>query len=235
MANLSAIGRGDTALLAHDLYADDGATREIALDPRKTPQQNAARYYKEHTKLKNAQGHLTELIAQGEREQEYLRSVMEAIRRADGERGIEELRRELSDAGYMRQRRKAKPGTRAESSPMSFLSDSGMEILVGRNNAQNDRLTHRVAARGDIWLHAREVPGAHVIVRTGGAAPDKPTLERAAALAAWHSGARDEPVALVDYCPARYVKRQPGGRPGMVIYNNFQTMAVKPEEAREEA
>ncbi|MDR1588684.1 MAG: NFACT family protein [Oscillospiraceae bacterium] len=230
MANIWRIGRGDTLLRAPNLYADDGAECEIELDPRKTPQQNAARYYKEYAKMKNAEKHLSGQIVEGEREIEYLQSVLEEISKAGGESDIAEIRRELAGAGYLRTRGPSKGEKRAKSAPMSFTSAAGTRILVGRNNTQNDELTHRVAARFDIWMHARKTPGSHVIVRTNGAEPDDRTLRQAAALAAWYSGARGAVRVPVDYCPARNVKRQPGGRPGMVFYTGFETIFADQEK-----
>jgi predicted ribosome quality control (RQC) complex YloA/Tae2 family protein len=227
MANIHGMKRGDTLLRAADLYAEDGSERVIELDPLKTPQQNAAAYYKEYTKLKNARRHLDEQIRIGEQELEYLLSVREEISRADGERGLEEIRGELADAGYLRGHRPPKRGgRRAESKPLHFTAPSGAEILVGRNNAQNDELTHRVAARTDIWLHARGVPGSHVIIRANGAPPDSATVEFAASLAARYSQACGARRAAVDHCQARFVKRRPGGRPGMVFYTDFETVVV---------
>ncbi|MDR1299784.1 MAG: NFACT family protein [Oscillospiraceae bacterium] len=226
MANIHGIKRGDTLLRALDLYAEDGSDCAIELDPLKTPQQNAAAYYKEYTKLKNARIHLDGQIRLGEQELEYLLSVKEEISMADGERGLEEIRGELADAGYLRGRRPPKRNGRAASKPLVFTAPSGAEILVGRNNAQNDELTHRVAARSDIWLHARGVPGSHVIIRANGAPPDSATVQFAASLAARYSQARGSLRAAVDYCQARAVKRRPGGRPGMVTYTDFETVTV---------
>jgi predicted ribosome quality control (RQC) complex YloA/Tae2 family protein len=109
---------------------------------------------------------------------------------------------------------------------MAFTAPSGATVLVGRNNAQNDELTHRVAARSDIWLHARGVPGSHVIIKAGGTPPDSATLEFAASLAARYSQAGGNRRAAVDYCQARSVKRRPGGRPGMVYYTDYETVTV---------
>jgi predicted ribosome quality control (RQC) complex YloA/Tae2 family protein len=230
MANIHAIKRGDALLRSTNLYAEDGAQCEIALDPLKTPQQNAAKYYKEYTKMKNAEKHLAEQILSGEREVEYLQSVLEEISLAEGESGIAEIRQELTDTGYIKARRQGRADKRVRSAPMQFISASGARILVGRNNAQNDELTHRTAARFDTWLHAQKVPGSHVVVKTNGTPPDDVTLKQAAALAAWYSGSRNATRAAVDFCPARNVKRQPGNRPGMVFYTGFETIIADQEK-----
>jgi predicted ribosome quality control (RQC) complex YloA/Tae2 family protein len=233
MANIRSIRRGDTLLRTADIYSHEGAECEIELDPRKSPQQNAAAYYKEYTKKKNAEKYLSEQILAGETEIEYLGSVLEEIGRAVGSEDLEEIRAELSDAGYMRarggERARGRAGKRVKSVPLSFVSETGFEILVGKNNTQNDELTHRAAARSDIWMHARGAPGSHVIIRTSGAEPDGTTLAQAAALAAWYSGARGARRAAVDYCRAGNVRRMPGGRPGMVTYTNFETIQASQE------
>jgi predicted ribosome quality control (RQC) complex YloA/Tae2 family protein len=228
MANLSNIRRGDRVLRAPDLYAQNGAECEIELDPLKTPQQNAAKFYKEYAKLKKAEQHLSGRILSGERETEYLESVLEEISKAGSESDLDEIRHELADAGYIKIRRRAGDARRAISSPLSFTSATGARILVGRNNTQNDELTHKTAARFDVWLHARNVPGSHVIVQTNGAEPDDITLRQAAALAVWYSGARGAVRAAVDYCRVRNVKRRPGGGPGMALYTDFETIYAEP-------
>ncbi|MDR2357627.1 MAG: NFACT family protein [Oscillospiraceae bacterium] len=230
MANIRNVRRGDTLLRAPNLYAEDGAECEIELDPLKTPQQNAARYYKEYTRRKNAEDHMAGQILAGEREIEYLQSVLEEISKAGGESDLSEIREELANSGYLKAKKGARAAKRARSAPMSFTSASGVRILVGRNNTQNDELTHRAAARFDIWMHAQKTPGSHVIVKTDGARPDDVTLRQAAALAAWYSGARGLPRVAVDCCPVRNVKRQPGGRPGMVFYTGFDTIFAEQDK-----
>ena len=108
-------------------------------------------------------------------------------------------------------------------------SSSGLRILVGRNNSQNDKLTKN-AQRGDVWLHTQKIHGSHVILCTEGAEPDERSLYEAAVLAAYYSQGRDGGKVSVDYTPARYVKKPAGSRPGMVVYTTYQTMAVPPDE-----
>lgn len=231
-ANLHSMKKGMDVLIAQDFYSDDGAVREIRLNPLKTPQQNAAKYYKDYTKAKTAESFLSEQLSIGFREVEYLESVIESISLAEGEKDLDEIRRELVQAGYIRDKRpkgskvKAPPAV----APMRFVSSSGMQILAGRNNVQNDNLTLKSALKTDVWLHAQKIHGSHVIISCKGAEPDDVTLREAAVIAAYFSAARGSGKVPVDYVAVRSVKRQPGGRPGMVIYTGFKTAVVEPDE-----
>ncbi|MDR0446763.1 MAG: NFACT family protein [Oscillospiraceae bacterium] len=230
MANLHNVKKGDEMLAAEDLFAENGGVRSIALDPRKTPQANAARYYKDYAKAKNAEKILSERIALGEREAEYLESVLAEISISSGESELNEIRAELTETGYLKPeknktKRKVKP-----TAPRRYISSAGSEILVGRGNTQNDELTFKTAFKTDVWLHVKARHGSHVILRTGGRAPDEADISEAASLAAYFSEARGETRAVVDWCLARYVKKTPGAKPGMVIYTDYKTVAVQPGE-----
>jgi len=227
-ANLHIMNKGQTVLEAQDFYSDAHGTREIALDPMKTPQQNAARYYKEYTKAKSAEKYLTEQIGFGSKELEYLDSVLEEISLAESEREVGEIREELIRTGYIRTAKQGKEKM-VESSPMMFLSSAGLRILAGRNNLQNDKLTLKTASRSDVWLHAQKTHGAHVVISCGGEKPDAATLYEAAAIAAFYSSARSGAKVPVDHTEVRFVKKQPGGRPGMVIYTDYKTIMAIPD------
>ncbi len=226
-ANIYRIKKGDSLLRAEDFWSDPPAAVEIPLEPRLSPQQNAEKYYKAYAKAKNAEKILRGQIEEARTELEYLESVLEELERADGERDLEEIRRELAEEGYIAERgggkKKSGPST---SRPLRFVSSTGAEILVGRNNAQNERLTLKEAGKNDIWLHAQRTHGSHVIARC--AEDDAATILEAAALAAWYSKARNESKAPVDYTRVRNVKKMPGGRTGMVIYTDYRTVFVAP-------
>ncbi|HHT16592.1 MAG TPA: fibronectin/fibrinogen-binding protein [Papillibacter sp.] len=230
-ANFHRIEKGLSSVRVEDFYAEEGGETEIPLDPMKTPQQNAAKYYKEYTKLKNAEIMLTEQIVLGEQELEYLKSVLEALQRAEAESDLVEIREELVQTGYLRPQKSGQKVKRPESAPMRFQSDEGFLITVGRNNMQNERLTHKMAMKSDIWLHAQKIPGSHVIIATGGREVGEETIYQAAVLAATFSQARGGGKVAVDYAPVRNVRKMPGGRPGMVTYTNFKTCIVEPDEA----
>ena len=229
MANLTVIPRGAESFEAEDFYAEEGAKRKIRLDPAKSPQQNAAKYYKDFNRAKNAEKVLTEQISAGERELEYLECVVGEIERARSEKDLSELRQELEDAGYIKKQKTGKKIKRTVSKPMRFISDSGFEIRVGRTGVQNDELT-KSAMRTDIWLHTQKIHGSHAVIACSGEAPDESTVYQAARLAAYYSQARDGTNVPVDYTLVKYVKKPSGARPGMVIYTDQKTVYVTPDE-----
>lgn len=228
-ANLYQLQKGMKTCTVMDFYHDN-APLEIELDVRLTPAQNAQKYYKEYHKAAAAEHFLTEQIAEGEEELRYLETVLDEIARAGAESELAEIREELVGSGYLRRRGQKREKLR-ENAPHRFLSDDGFEILVGRNNKQNDRLTLKTAAKTDMWFHTKNIPGAHVIVLAGGREVPERTLTQAAILAATHSKARDSAQVPVDYAPVRRVKKPAGAKPGMVIYEGYNTAYVKPDEA----
>jgi len=231
-ANMHRMSKGQDVLLTEDFFSESGGERVIKLDPLKTPQQNAAKYYKDYTKLRNAERFLTEQISLGQREADYLESVLETLALAEGEKGIEEIRRELMTTGYIKDKRSkaGKVKTSSAAVPMKFLSSTGMQILAGRNNVQNDQLTLKSALKSDMWLHTQKIHGSHVVISCKGSVPDDVTLREAAAIAAYYSAARSSGKVSVDYTLVKNVKKPSGSRPGMVIYTGFRTVLVAPDE-----
>ena len=229
-SNFYQMEKGMARLRTIDFYDPEGKEIEIRLDPLLTPQQNAAKYYKDYNRAKKAEEMLTIQLEKGRQELDYLNSVLENISLAEGERDLAEIRQELTDTGYLRRPAKAKDrGKRVTSKPMEFRSSSGLRISVGKNNSQNDLLTCKLAGKGDIWFHTQKIHGSHVILWTGGGQPDLQSLNEAAILAAWFSQARDSSKVPVDYTPVRYVKKPGGARPGMVIYTTYETAQVTPD------
>lgn len=207
-SNFHAMDKGMARLRATDFYDPEGREVEIPLDPLLTLQQNAAKYYKEYNKAKTAQRMLTIQMEKGRGELDYLNSVLENITLAEGERDLQEIRQELVDTGYLCRPSKAKGREkRASSKPMEFCSSAGLRIAVGKNNTQNDLLTCKLAAKGDIWLHTQKIHGTHVILFTQGRTPDPGSLQEAACLAAWFSQGRESGKVPVDYTPVKYVKK----------------------------
>ena len=207
-SNFHAMDKGMARLRATDFYDPEGREVEIPLDPLLTLQQNAAKYYKEYNKAKTAQRMLTIQMEKGRGELDYLNSVLENITLAEGERDLQEIRQELVDTGYLGRPSKAKGREkRASSKPMEFCSSAGLRIAVGKNNTQNDLLTCKLAAKGDIWLHTQKIHGTHVILFTQGRTPDPGSLQEAACLAAWFSQGRESGKVPVDYTPVKYVKK----------------------------
>ena len=230
-ANLYRIQRGDRVLHAEDFYEEGMPTVEIPLDPLKTPQQNAAQLYKQYQKAKTAETHLTALIAEGETSLHYLNSVLDEISRAEGEQDLAAIRAELRESGYLKREKSAKKEKLRPRAPLRFVSDSGYEILVGRSNAQNDELTHRIARRTDYWLHVQKSHGSHVIIRAMDSEPDEKTLAQAASLAVYYSQSRAGGKTPVDYTMVRNVRKPSGGLPGMVLYTTYQTIFAEGDES----
>ena len=230
-ANLYRMQKGDRVLKAEDYYEPDLPVVEIPLDPLKTPQQNAALLYKQYQKAKTAESHLTALIAEGETSLHYLNSVLDEISRAEGEQDLAAIRAELRESGYLKREKSAKKEKLRPRAPLRFVSDSGYEILVGRSNAQNDELTHRVARRTDYWLHVQKTHGSHVIIRAMDTEPDEITLAQAASLAVYYSQSRSGGKTPVDYTMVRNVRKPSGGLPGMALYTTYQTILAESDEA----
>ena len=229
-SNLHLMEKGMSTFRTMDFYDPEGGEVDIPLDPLLTPQQNAAKYYKEYNKAKTAEEMLTIQIEKGEKELEYLNSVLENIALAEGEKDLQEIRQELTETGYLRRpKTAAKRAKKVSGKPMEFRSSSGLRISVGKNNSQNDLLTTKLAYRSDIWLHTQKIHGSHVILWLEGGEADARSLTEAAQLAAYFSQARDGSKVPVDYTPVKYVKKPAGARPGMVVYTTYQTAVVEPD------
>ena len=226
-ANIHRIQRGQSILQAEDFYDENMSLIDIPLNVTLSPQQNAARFYKDYTRMKNAEKELTRQIELGEQEEMYLRSVMEELDRAETEAELDEIRRELQDGGYVRAEGK-KRLQKGKVQPMRFQSTDGYPIYVGRNNRQNDELTFKLARKDDLWLHASKVHGSHVIVSCGGTKPPDDTVTQAAQLAAYYSESKGGQNLPVDVTPVKQVKKVPGAKPGMVIYHTYNTIYVNP-------
>lgn len=230
-ANIYRLRRGDRSLECEDYYDPACPVVHIELDPLKTPQQNAAALYKEYNKLKAAEQHLTVLTREGERQLDYLNSVLDELERAETDRDLSDIRRELTETGYIRARKGGKAERVKPQSPLKFVSDDGLEILAGRSNAQNDELTLKLARRTDYWLHTQRVHGSHVIIRCEGEEPPPRTLEQAAGIAAYYSQARGAGKVQVDYTMVRNVRKPSGALPGKVIYTDHKTMLAESDGA----
>ena len=230
-ANIYRMKKGQRELVCENYFEDDCPEIRIPLDPLKTPQQNAAALYKDFNRKKAAEEHLTVLIEQGERQNEYLGAVVDEIERAESERDLNDIRRELVETGYLKKQRAAKNDRSKPQAPLRFLSSDGYEILVGRSNVQNDELTHKLAHRTDLWLHAQKIHGSHVIIRTDGLEPPEATIAEAASLAAWYSQGREAGKIPVDITQVRFVRKPSGAMPGAVLYTDYTTLLAQPDES----
>ena len=227
-ANIHRIIKGATTLEAEDFYDEEMKTVQIPISPILSPQQNAAKFYKDYTRMKNAEKELTKQIDLGEQELKYLQSVLDELNRAQTEPELEEIRQELAAGGYVRLDAARKRMKQHKLSPMRFESTDGYPIYVGRNNRQNDELTFKLARKDYIWLHAQKVHGSHVIISCGGVKPPDDTITQAAQLAAYYSESTGGQNIPVDVTPVKQVKKLSGAKPGMVIYHTYNTVIVNP-------
>ena len=227
-ANIHRIQKGQTSVTVEDFYDENMAQIEVPLSPLLSPQQNAAKYYKDYARMKNAEKELTRQIGLGEQELAYLQSVLDEMNRAQTDGELEEIRRELQEGGYVRADSGKKRMKQGKLPPLRFESTDGYPIYVGRNNRQNDELTFRSARKDDLWLHAQKVHGSHVIISCGGTTPPDDTVTQAAQLAAYYAESTGGQNIPVDVTAVRQVKKAPGSKPGMVIYHTYRTVIVNP-------
>ena len=227
-ANIHRIRKGQTAIECEDFYDENMSLISIPLSPILSPQQNAAKFYKDYTRMKNAEKELTRQMELGEHELNYLHSVLEELDRAASDAELEEIRRELQDGGYLKADSGKRKMKQAKLAPMRFESTDGYPIYVGRNNRQNEELTFRSARKDDIWCHASKVHGSHVIISCGGTTPPDDTITQAAQLAAHYAESKGGQNIPVDVTAVKQVKKIPNGKPGMVIYHTYKTVIVNP-------
>ena len=230
-ANIHRVTKGQTVLSAEDFYDEDMKTIEIPLSPLLSPQQNAAKFYKDYARMKNAEKELTRQMDIGRDELQYLKSVLDELNRAETEQELEEIRQELQAGGYVKADSGKRRVKQSKLPPMRFESTDGYPIYVGRNNRQNDELTFKLARKDDIWLHASKVHGSHVIISCGGTTPPDDTVTQAAQLAAYYSESTGGQNIAVDVTPVKQIKRPPGAKPGMVIYHTYRTVIVNPYDS----
>lgn len=232
IGNIYTLKRGMTSFSAIDYYDERCPEVTVELDSRLSPADNAQRYYKLYNKAKVAKEVLTKQVAIWEAELVYLESVKAFLSNAETEDDLAEIRDELYRSGYSSKMKGYRPPKQIKARPMRFTTSGGYELLVGRNNVQNDHLTFKVAEKHDIWFHTKDIPGSHVIMVTGGAEPSERDYTEAAAVAAYYSKATQDLVA-VDYTAVKNVKKPQGAKPGFVIYKTNYTAYVKPMSGEE--
>ena len=206
-----------------------GQELEIELDVTLTPSQNAQRYFKKYQKLKEAAKHLTNLIEETKATIVYLESVDTMLGQASLDE-IDEIREELIETGYLKRRHREKIHKRQK--PERYLATDGKTIiLVGKNNLQNDELTFKMAKKGELWFHAKDIPGSHVVI-TDNLDPSDEVKTDAAELAAYFSKARHSNLVQVDMIEAKKLHKPTGGKPGFVTYRGQKTLRVTPTEEK---
>ncbi len=235
VANCHLLTKGMTEATLTD-YADcreDGTfgTAKVTLDPRLSPAANAQRYYKKYAKSKTAKTELTKQIALGEAELAYLEAVETALSLAETPTDLSEIREELAAAGYGSRGAASNAKKRPVPAPMEFLTSGGYRVLCGKNNLQNEYITHKIAEKTDYWFHAKNRPGSHVVLLLEGKGePDAADFTEAASIAALYSAAAGAPLTEVDYTTVRNLKKAPGAKPGFVIYHTNWSATVSPDK-----
>ncbi|NSL51239.1 Rqc2 family fibronectin-binding protein [Calidifontibacillus erzurumensis] len=228
-ANMYAASKGMKEIEVVNYYDENGATVKIPLDPLKTPSENAQAYFTKYQKLKKSVEFVKEQIESTKEEIAYFENLLQQFESASP-KDIEEIREELTEQGYLKMKKNGKKVQQKSQKPTLdyYISSDGDEIIVGKNNKQNEYLTNRLARRDEIWLHTKDIPGSHVVIRNE--SPSEQTLLEAAKIAAFFSKAKNSSSVPVDYTRIRYVKKPSGAKPGFVIYENQSTIYVTPEE-----
>ncbi|WP_141505922.1 Rqc2 family fibronectin-binding protein [Paenibacillus luteus] len=230
-AYMHQIKRGDTSIELVNFYDEEQAVVKIDLDPQLTPSDNAQRYFRRYTKHKNSLSIVAEQMDIARTEILYFESLLQQVDNASlGDIG--EIRDELVEQGYMKERGKRGQKKKKTLKPtlLCYTSSEGVAMYVGKNNTQNEYLTNRLASSSDTWLHTKDIPGSHVVIRGG--EYGNATLEEAAMLSAHYSQARDSSSIPVDYTYIRHVRKPSGAKPGFVIYDNQKTLFITPDEQR---
>lgn len=230
-ANIHCIPKNSKKVSLLNYYSENGEYIDIPLNENMLPQENAQRYYKKFAKAKNAFNYTSTQLEEAFNELEYIESVLQNLDCATNTQEIEEIRQELVKVGYLNESKSTKNKRNNKAlEPYLYKSSDGYDIFVGRNNVQNDILTLKTASSNDIWFHTKSIPGSHVIVRKQiGDIPDN-TLVEAALIAAYHSKGKLSSHVEVDYTQVKNVKKPNGAKPGMVIYVNYKTIIVTPDE-----
>ncbi|KXH79929.1 NFACT family protein [Sporosarcina sp. HYO08] len=225
-ANSYALQKGMTEATVANYY-DEGKLIAIPLDARKTPIENAQRYYSRYAKAKNALVMIAEQLEKAKEDIAYFEMIKQQVMQASPE-DIEEIREELAELGFLKARKLKKKSKPKKPMPETYESSAGLNISVGKNNKQNDYLTFKLAARDHIWFHTKDIPGSHVVIHDEN--PDEETIREAAILSAYFSKARESSSVPVDYTAIRHVKKPSGSKPGFVIYFEQKTIFVTPDE-----
>jgi predicted ribosome quality control (RQC) complex YloA/Tae2 family protein len=227
-ANLYQMKKGMKEIEVVNYYDEEQSMVTIPLDPLKNPSDNAQKYFSRYQKSKNAVGVVQEQIEKTKLELAYFEALHQQLQSASP-RDIEEIREELQEEGYIRQKKKKGMKKPANAKPQleTYYATDGDLIFVGKNNKQNDYLTNKFARRDEIWLHTKDIPGSHVVIRNE--SPSEKTIKEAAVLAAFFSKAKQSSSVPVDFTQVRHVKKPNGSKPGFVIYDQQQTVYITPD------
>ncbi len=223
-SNIYQLKKGMDKVSVINYYDPDCPEITIELDQQLTPAANAQQKYKKYTKLKNGKVYLSEQIEKAKRELDYIETVKESLSRADGETELSEIREELAATGYLNCQKSAKKQKKFTPKPLVYRTSGGYRVLCGKNNLQNDYITFKYGQKGDVWFHAKNRPGSHVLMITNNVEPSEKDYTDAAMIAAFHSKSLGDVMIEVDYTDLRHIKKPSGAKPGFVIYHtNFST------------
>lgn len=228
-ASLHQIQKGDKQVELVNFYDEEQKPVTIQLDPLLSPSDNAQRYFKKYNKYKNSLVVIDEQLTKTREEIDYLDNLLQQLSHASMN-DIDEIREELVQQGYLRDRNRKTRKKKKNDKPTLhiYTSSEGIEMYVGKNNLQNEYVTNRLASPNDTWLHTKDIPGSHVVIRSERFGEE--TLQEAAQLAAYHSQAKESSSVPVDYTLIRHVRKPSGSKPGFVIYDHQKTLFVTPDE-----
>ncbi|WP_174613204.1 Rqc2 family fibronectin-binding protein [Virgibacillus ihumii] len=227
-ANMHQVKQGDENVQVIDYYDPEQKEMTIELNPNKTPSENAQSFFKTYQKLKTSKRKVNSEIKKANNEIAYLDQLLQQIDTAR-ETDIEEIRDELRDEGYLKKQKQGKKKNKpAKPVPEKYTSSDGTPMLVGKNNKQNEYVTMKLAHRDEFWLHTKDIPGSHVVIRSK--EPSEETLVEAAQLAAYFSKSQQSSSVPVDYTKIRHVRKPNGAKPGFVTYDNQKTLFVTPDK-----
>ena len=224
------IEKGMESVEVANFYDPEYKNITISLNPNFTPSENAQKYFKKYNKMKTAKKEITSQIEITKEEINYLENIILSIENCENLAELMDIREELSKVGYLRAKNNIKKETKLTTKPHEFISSNGFKILVGKNNKQNDNLTLKIASNEDIWMHTKNIPGSHVIIKTEGKEVPDETIFEGAMRAAFFSKSKMSSQVPVDYTKKKNVKKPNGSKPGMVIYETNSTIYVTPTE-----
>ena len=234
-ANIYMIQNGMDSIEVANYYENDMPMVKIPLDTALSPSQNAQRYYKKYNKAKTAETEAAKQLKTAREELDYLESTLTALSNAETEADLNAIRTELTQEGYIKRKTVQGQKNQSASKPLHFTSPDGFDVYVGKNNTQNDYLTLRFANSSDIWFHTKNIHGSHTVIKLGiDKDVPKSTMLFAAQLAAYYSKARESSQVPVDYTQIKNVKKPNGAKPGMVIYDHYNTVYVTPSAPQTE-
>ncbi|MCL2560149.1 MAG: NFACT family protein [Turicibacter sp.] len=230
LANAYQLNRGDQLLVTQNFYDETLAEINIALDPLLTPSDNAQKYFKRYNKAKAAVAHIEVQLAAAKDEIDYFEGLMTYLASADIQ-DVYEIQDELRQRGYLKKRQEKKTKKATKPNVDRYMTEAGIELVVGKNNLQNDYVTHKLGKRHEWWFHAKDMPGSHVLVRSSEDKLEEPEIRAAANLAAYFSRGKDSSSVAIDYTQLKNLKKVPGSASGFVTYDVYKTIYIDPDEA----